>query len=77
MCCGFNLAPNKETAPMPDDPRWDPAMLAFQRMMEARGAGYPPLPTALPLGAGRATTEALNLPLAEGGPPMAASGESA
>ena len=60
---------------MPDDPRWDPAMLAFQRMMEARGAAFPPLPTTLPLGAGRATTEALNLPLAEGGPPMAASGD--
>lgn len=60
---------------MPDDPRWDPAMLKFQRMMEARGASFLPLPTALPLGAGRETTEALNLPLAEGGPPMAASGD--
>ncbi|MBR0653517.1 alpha/beta hydrolase [Plastoroseomonas arctica] len=60
---------------MPDDPRWDPAMLAFQRMMEARGAGFPPLPVTLPLGAGRETTEALNAPLAQGGPAMAASGD--
>ncbi|MDB5381693.1 MAG: Acetyl esterase [Rhodospirillales bacterium] len=60
---------------MPDDPRWDPEMLAFQRMMEARGAAFPPLPTALPLGAGRETTEALNVPLSEGGPQMAASGD--
>jgi acetyl esterase len=53
------------------DPRWDPEMLAFNAMMEAEGAKYPPIRLALPLDAARATTEALNLPLCAGGPVMA------
>jgi acetyl esterase len=48
-------------------------MLAFSTMMEAEGAKHPPISLALPLDAARATTEALNLPLTEGGPVMAES----
>lgn len=55
--------------------RWDPAMRAFQAMMEERGKALPPIRLALPLDGARAATEALNLPLAEGGPAMAESGD--
>jgi acetyl esterase len=58
-----------------NDPRWDPEMLAFQRMMEAEGAKGPPITLALPLDAARAQTEALNVPLSAGGPAMAESGD--
>lgn len=57
------------------DPRWDPEMLAFQQMMEERAAAQPPILAALPLDEARALTEALNLPLCEGGPAMAESGD--
>ncbi|RAI60230.1 alpha/beta hydrolase [Roseicella frigidaeris] len=57
------------------DPRLDPEMAAFNAMMEARAAALPPIRLALPFDGPRALTEALNLPLAEGGPAMAASGD--
>lgn len=61
---------------MPDpDPRWDPEMLAFHRLAEAEAAKHPPIALALPLDAARATTEALNIPLAAGGPAMAESAD--
>jgi acetyl esterase len=60
---------------MADDPCWDPEMLDFQRLMEERGRGFPPITLTLPLTAGRATTEALNAPLSEGGPAMAESAD--
>jgi acetyl esterase len=52
------------------DPRWDPEMLAFNAMMEEVAARHPPIGLALPLDEARATTEAMNLPLCEGGPTM-------
>jgi acetyl esterase len=55
------------------DPRWDPEMLAFQARMEALGAAQPPIRLAPPLDVARAQTEALNTPLAKGGPVMAES----
>ncbi|MBW8269014.1 alpha/beta hydrolase [Caldovatus sp. SYSU G05006] len=55
--------------------RWDPEMAAFQALMEERGKRYPPPRLAPPLDQGRAVTEALNLPLAEGGPRMAESAD--
>lgn len=56
-----------------DDPRWDAEMLALHRAMEAAALADPvPDPLADPEGA-RARTEALNLPLAAGGPAMAES----
>ena len=55
--------------------RWDPEMAAFQAMMEERGKALPPLRFAPPLDESRAVTEALNLPLAEGGPRMAESAD--
>jgi acetyl esterase len=58
-----------------DDPRWDAEMLAFSTMMEAEAAKHPAAPLALPLDAARAVTEALNLPLAAGGPVMALTGD--
>ncbi len=58
-----------------EDPRWDPEMLAFNRMAEAAAARHPPIALALPLDDARATTEALNLPLCEGGPAMAESAD--
>lgn len=57
------------------DPRWDPEMLAFQSLMEAEGAKLPPITLTLPLDEARAITEALNIPLAAGGPAMAESGD--
>jgi len=60
---------------MHDTSRWDPEMAAFQTMMEERGKRLPPLRFAPPLDGSRAVTEALNLPLAEGGPRMAESAD--
>jgi acetyl esterase len=57
------------------DPRLDPEMRAFTAMMEARAAGLPPIRLTLPFDEPRTLTEALNLPLAEGGPRMAESGD--
>ncbi|NKC29303.1 alpha/beta hydrolase [Falsiroseomonas selenitidurans] len=57
------------------DPRWDPEMLAFQAMMEARAADQPPILLVPPLDAARAQTDALNTPLTEGGPVMAESAD--
>jgi acetyl esterase len=53
------------------DPRWDPEMLAFNAMMEEVATRHPPIAMTLPLDEARATTEAMNLPLCEGGPVMA------
>ena len=50
------------------DPRMDPEMPAFNRMMEERAAALPPIRLALPFDTPRALTEALNVPLSEGGP---------
>ena len=58
--------------PAPDK-RWDPEMLAFSTRMEESGARHPPITLELPLDAARATTEAINIPLCEGGPGMAES----
>ena len=60
---------------MAADSRLDPEMRAFNAMMEARAAKQPPIRQVLPLDEPRALTEALNLPLAEGGPAMAESGD--
>lgn len=60
---------------MTDTSRWDPEMRAFQAMMEERGRSLPAPTLTLPLDGPRAVTEALNLPLAEGGPAMAESGD--
>lgn len=57
------------------DPRLDPEMTAFNAMMEARAAALPPIRLHLPFDTPRALTEALNLPLAEGGPVMAESAD--
>jgi len=57
------------------DPRWDPEMLAFNTMMEREGAKHPPITLDLPLDGARAITEALNIPLTEGGPAMAESAD--
>ncbi len=53
------------------DPRWDPEMLAFSRMMEEEGARHPPIALTPPLDEARAITEAINIPLCQGGPVMA------
>ncbi len=58
-----------------DTSRWDPEMAAFQAMMETRGKRFPPLRLAPPLDGSRAVSEALNLPLSEGGPRMAESAD--
>ena len=61
------------------DPRLDPEMAAFNAMMDRRAAQQPPITlTIAPNGsfdAPRALTEALNLPLSDGGPVMAESGD--
>jgi acetyl esterase len=57
------------------DPRLDPEMAAFNAMMEARAAALPPIRLEEPFDEPRALTEALNLPLAEGGPMMAESAD--
>ena len=55
------------------DPRLDPEMAAFNAHMEQVAARYPTPRLALPFDEARAITEAVNLPLAEGGPVMAES----
>lgn len=60
---------------MTDKSRWDPEMCAFQDMMEERGRAFPAPSLTLPLDGPRAITEALNRPLAEGGPAMAESSD--
>lgn len=57
------------------DPRWDPEMRSFNAMMDAAAARHPPIGLDLPLDQARATTEALNVPLSEGGPAMAESAD--
>lgn len=57
------------------DPRLDPEMAAFNAMMERRAAALPPITLEMPFDGPRALTEALNLPLAEGGPAMAESAD--
>lgn len=52
------------------DARLDPEMAAFNRRMDERAARLPPITLTLPFDGPRALTEALNLPLAEGGPVM-------
>jgi acetyl esterase len=60
---------------MAGDSRLDPEMRAFNAMMEARAAQQPPIRQVPPLDEPRALTEALNLPLAKGGPVMAESSD--
>ncbi|MBY0332166.1 MAG: alpha/beta hydrolase [Acetobacteraceae bacterium] len=60
---------------MAADPRLDPEMAAFNAMMEQRAAALPPITLGMPFDGPRALTEALNLPLAEGGPAMAESAD--
>jgi acetyl esterase len=55
------------------DPRLDPEMRAFNAMMEERATRQPPITLTFPFDRPRALTEALNLPLSEGGPAMAES----
>ncbi|WP_372623508.1 alpha/beta hydrolase [Falsiroseomonas sp.] len=57
------------------DDRWDPEMLAFTEMMEARSAALPPIVLAPPLDEARKLNDGPQLPLAEGGPAMAESGD--
>ena len=60
---------------MIDDPRLDAEMRAVQAAAEAAAAQYPPIRMELPLDPHRAVNDALAMPLAEGGPRMAASEE--
>lgn len=53
------------------DRRMDPEMAAFNRMMEERAAALRPIRLELPFDTPRALTEALNVPLSEGGPVLA------
>ena len=57
------------------DQRMDPDMADFNRMMEDRAAALPPIRLELPFDIPRALTEALNLPLCEGGPRLPVSGD--
>lgn len=57
------------------DQRMDPEMQAFNQRMEQRAAAQPPIRLELPFDRPRALTEALNLPLSEGGPVLAESGD--
>lgn len=57
------------------DPRLDPEMAAFNAMMESRAAALPPITLGFPFDGPRALTEALNLPLSDGGPVMAESAD--
>jgi acetyl esterase len=57
------------------DPRLDPEMRAFNAMMDERASRQPPITLSFPFDGPRALTEALNLPLSEGGPAMAESGD--
>jgi len=60
---------------MTEDPRLDPEMRAFNAMMDKAAQRLPPIRLALPFDEPRALTEALNLPLSEGGPVMAESAD--
>lgn len=60
---------------MTTDPRLDPEMAAFNAMMDRRAAAQPPITLSFPFDGPRALTEALNVPLSEGGPVMAESGD--
>lgn len=60
---------------MAEDPRLDPEMRAFNAMMDAAAKRLPPIRLTLPFDEPRALTEALNLPLSEGGPAMAESAD--
>jgi len=57
------------------DPRLDPEMREFQAMMDKAAAKLPPIRLTLPFDEPRAITEALNVPLSEGGPVMAESSD--
>jgi acetyl esterase len=59
---------------MAADGRLDPEMREFNAMMEREAQRHPPIRLRLPFDEPRAITEALNLPLAQGGPMMAESG---
>ena len=50
---------------------WDPEMLRFTEMMEARAAAQPPVKLELPLDNSRELNDGLSLPLAKGGAVMA------
>ena len=52
---------------------WDPEMLRFTEMMEARAAAQPPVKLELPLDNSRELNDGLSLPLAKGGAVMAES----
>lgn len=56
---------------MNDRSRWDPEMIANQRIFDALAANYPPVKAENPIQPHRAVNELLNLPFAEGGPRMA------
>jgi acetyl esterase len=57
------------------DSRWDPEMLAFSTMMEARAAALPPIVLTPPLDAARRLNDGPQLDLAQGGPVMAESAD--
>ena len=54
---------------------WDPQMRAAHDAMARAAQAFPPMRLAEPFGLLRATNEALNLPLAQGGPAMAETAE--
>ncbi len=60
---------------MPPDPRLDPEMAAFGRMMEERAAAFPPAPLERPMDPGRAANDALNMTLFDPEPRMAESAD--
>jgi len=57
------------------DDRWDPEMLAFSSMMEARAAALPPIRLEPPLDEARQLNDGPQLDLSEGGPAMAESSD--
>ncbi|WP_137177861.1 alpha/beta hydrolase [Roseomonas sp. AR75] len=57
------------------DSRWDPEMLAFSTMMEARAAALPPIVLQPPLDEARLLNDGPQLDLSQGGPAMAESGD--
>jgi len=60
---------------MPHDPRLDPEMAAFTRMMAGRAAAMPPQRLERPLDAARAANDALNMTLFDPEPRMAESAD--
>jgi acetyl esterase len=56
---------------MSDRSRWDPEMIANQRIFDALAAQHPPVKAENPIQPHRAVNEVLNLPFAQGGPRMA------